>query len=212
MSRRSLTMVLVVFFILLSAGFMAYYYSITRSIPKQLAVIRQDDGHHVDTFSFYDQQGRHITNKDVAGKVYVAEYFFATCEGMCPKMNDQLRRVYEAYNGNPDVMILSHTVDPKNDTVAALERYAERFNAGHSKQWLFLTGDKQRLYDMARGSYLISAVDSAAKTSIDKDFIHDNHVVLVDKTGHLRGKFYDALERSDMDTLISDISVLLKEK
>lgn len=209
MSRRTLTIVLVAFFILLSAGFMAYYFSITRGIPKQLPVIGEP-GQHVDTFTFYDQQGRRITNRDVAGKVYVAEYFFATCEGMCPKMNDQMKRVFAAYNGNPEVMILSHTVNPEKDSSAALRRYAERFNAGSSKQWLFLTGDKQKLYNMARYSYLISAKDDTSGVSIDKDFIHDSKFLLVDRTGHIRGE-YDGLKPAAVDTLISDVQVLLAE-
>lgn len=210
MSRRALTITLVTFFILLAAGFMAYYYKVTRSLPKQLAVIGEP-GHRVDTFSFYNQDGRLITQKDVMGKVYVAEYFFATCKGICPKMNQNMAKVYEAYRGNPDVLILSHTVDPKNDTVAALKEYSRRFDAD-AKQWMFLTGTKKRLYEMALNSYLISAVDSARPANIEEAFIHDKHFVLVDKHGYLRGRFYDGLEPKQLDTLISDIHLLLEEK
>jgi protein SCO1/2 len=210
MSRRALTITLTVFFILLAAGFMSYYYSITRNIPKTLPVVGEP-GHHVDTFSFYNQDGKLITQKDVAGKVYVAEYFFATCKGICPKMNENMVKVYKAYQGNPDVLILSHTVDPKNDTVAALKTYSQRFNAD-PKQWMFLTGEKKRLYDMARWSYLISAEDDTAGISIDKDFIHDKHFVLVDRHGRLRGRFYDGLNPAQLDTLVSDIHLLLEEK
>ncbi len=210
MSRRALTITLVVFFILLSAGFFAYYYHITRTLPQTLAVIG-NDGHRVDTFSFYNQDGKLITQKDVAGKVYVAEYFFATCRGICPKMNENMTKVYQAYQGNPDVLILSHTVDPKNDTVAALKAYSRRFNAD-ARQWMFLTGTKKRLYEMALESYLISAVDSTRPANIEEAFIHDKHFVLVDKHGRLRGRFYDGLERSQLDTLISDIHLLLEEK
>lgn len=210
MSSRTLTVTLVAFFILLSAGFMAYYYHATRTMPKTLAVLGEP-GHKVDTFTFYNQDGKLITQADTKGKVYVAEYFFATCQGICPKMNENMRLVYDAYRGNPDVLILSHTVDPKKDSSAALKAYAERFNAD-SKQWMFLTGSKKRLYDMARWSYLISADDDTAGISIDKDFIHDNHFVLVDRNGRLRGRFYDGLDRDQVDSLISDIHVLLDEK
>ncbi len=210
MSRRALTITLVAFFILLAGGFMAYYYSITRNLPKTLPVIG-NEGHHVDTFSFYNQDGRLITQKDVMGKVYVAEYFFATCKGICPKMNENMTKVYEAYRGNPDVLILSHTVDPLNDTAAALKEYSRRFNAD-AKQWMFLTGTKKRLYEMALNSYLISAVDSSRPANIEEAFIHDKHFVLVDKAGRLRGRFYDGLEPKQLDTLISDIHLLLEEK
>ena len=128
MSNRTLTIVLVAFFILLAAGFMGYYYKTTRSLPKTLRVIG-NEGHKVDTFSFYNQDGRIITNKDVAGKVYVVEYFFTTCNGICPKMNDNMVKVYQAYRGNPDVLILSHSVDPAHDTVAAMKAYSRRFDA-----------------------------------------------------------------------------------
>ena len=210
MSKRALTITLVAFFILLAAGFMAYYYTMTRNLPKRLEVVGEP-GHDVDTFSFYNQDGKLITQKDVAGKVYVAEYFFATCEGICPKMNDNMAKVYQAYRGNPDVLILSHTVDPEKDSAAALKEYGKRFNAD-AKQWMFLTGDKKRLYDMARWSYLISAEDDTAGVTIDQDFIHDKHFVLVDRYGRLRGRFYDGLEPSSIDTLISDIHLLLEEK
>jgi protein SCO1/2 len=210
MSRRALTITLTVFFILLAAGFMSYYYSITRNIPKTLPVVGEP-GHHVDTFSFHNQDGKLITQKDVEGKVYVAEYFFATCKGICPKMNENMTKVYHAFQGNPEVLILSHTVDPKNDTIPALKAYSQRFNAD-PQQWMFLTGDKKRLYDMARWSYLISAEDDTAGVSIDKDFIHDKHFVLVDRHGRLRGRFYDGLNPGQLDTLISDIHLLLEEK
>jgi protein SCO1/2 len=210
MSSRTLTITLIAFFILLSAGFMSYYYHVTRTQPKTLAVLGEP-GHTVDTFSFYNQNGQLITQADTKGKVYVAEYFFATCQGICPKMNENMRAVYEAYRGNPDVLILSHTVDPKKDTPAALKAYAGRFNAD-PHQWMFLTGDKKRLYNMARYSYLISADDDTAGISIDKDFIHDNHFVLVDRHGRLRGRFYDGLEPAQVDSLINDIHVLLDEK
>lgn len=211
MSRRALTITLVAFFILLAAGFMTYYYNITRNQPKTLAVLGQP-GHRVDTFSFFNQDGKLITQKDVAGKVYVAEYFFATCKGMCPKMNDNIVKVYQAYRGNPDVLILSHTVDPKNDTPAALKAYSMKYNAD-PKQWFFLTGDKKRLYDVALNSYLLSTVDSSKPTdaNIGEAFIHSNRFILVDRTGLLRGQ-YDGLEPAQMDSLISDIHLLLEEK
>ncbi len=210
MSNRKLTLILVAFFILLAAGFMGYYYKTTRSLPKALPVLG-NAGHKVDTFSFYNQEGKIITQKDVAGKVYVTEYFFTTCEGICPKMNENMAKVYQAFRGNPDVMILSHSVDPEKDSVGAMKAYSQRFNADPS-QWMFLTGSKKRLYEMALDSYHLSAVDSTRPDNIEEAFIHDNHFVLVDRNGYLRGQFYDGLKPLHMDTLISDIQLLLKEK
>jgi protein SCO1 len=129
---------------------------------------------------------------------------------MCPRMNENMAKVYKAFKGNKDVLILSHTVDPIKDTVQALKAYSLRFDADPS-QWMFLTGDKKQLYDMARYSYLISAEDDTAGVSIDKDFIHDKHYSLVDGFGRVRG-FYDGLDPASIDKLIADINALLKEK
>lgn len=207
MSNRTITITLIVFFILLAAGFMGYYYKTTREIPKTVGIFG-NPGHTVDTFTFVNQDGKLTTRKDVEGKVYVVEYFFTTCKGICPKMNDNMAKVYRAYRGNPDVMILSHTVDPKSDTVEAMKAYSQKFNAD-SKQWMFLTGSKQRLYDMAREAYYISP-EGERTSNIDEDFIHDNHFVLVDQTGHTRA-VYDGLNQASIDTLIGDIRLVLDE-
>lgn len=175
-----------------------------------LPVIGNDQNHHVAPFSFVNQDGKTITNEDMKGKICVVEYFFATCKGMCPKMNENMVKVYKAFRGNKNVMILSHTVDPIKDTVQALKAYSLRFDAD-ANQWMFLTGDKKKLYDMARYSYLISAEDDTAGISIDKDFIHDKHYALVDGYGRIRG-FYDGLDQVNIDKLISDIKTLMEEK
>jgi len=209
MKNQKTTIFLISFFILLSAVFMTYTYYMTKDRKPTLPTFG-NPGHHVKEFSFKNQDGSIITNKDVQGKVCVVSYFFATCKGICPRMNEHLTKVYEAYKGNPQVMILSHTVDPKHDSVEVLKAYSLRFDAD-ARQWMFLTGDKKELYDMARGSYLISALDDTAGVSIDKDFIHDNHYALVDQSGHIRG-FYDGLKMEEVNKLIVDIGLLLKEK
>lgn len=209
MRQKKITIFLVAFFILLSAGFMTYYYNVSQEQPKRLPVIGAGD-HRVRTFSFMSQDGKAITEKDVAGKIYVVEYFFTTCKGICPKMNENMRKVYEAFRGNDDVMILSHTVDPKKDTVAAMKAYSLRYDAD-PQQWLFLTGDKKELYDMARYSYLVTAVDDTGTVDIQSDFIHTDRFVLVDRTGHIRGQ-YEGTDISSVNQLIGDIKELLKEK
>jgi protein SCO1 len=209
MKSQRMTIVLISFFILLSAVFMTYTYNLTKG-RKPILPSYGNPGHHVAAFSFKNQEGSIISNADTKGKVCVVSYFFATCKGICPRMNENLSKVYEAYKGNPDLVILSHTVDPRHDTVEALKAYGLRFDA-NPKQWMFLTGDKKELYDLARGSYMISALDDTAGVSIDKDFIHDNHFVLVDQSGHIRG-FYDGLKQEDVSKLINDIGILLKEK
>jgi len=209
MKNQKTTIFLVTFFILLAAGFMTYYYSVSRDQPKRLPVLGEGD-HKVRSFSFVNQDGKTITKDDVAGKIYVVEYFFTTCKGICPKMNDNLNEVYKEFRGNKEVLILSHTVDPKKDTVGALKEYSLRYEADPS-QWMFLTGDKKELYDMARYSYLVTAAEDEAAEDIESDFIHTDRFVLVDKTGHIRGQ-YEGTNKGSVAQLIGDMKELLKEE
>jgi protein SCO1/2 len=211
MKSKKATVILVSFFMALGVGFIWYSNSVIKDQKKlELPIIGNDQNHHIAPFEFVNQDGKKITNDDLKGKISVVEYFFATCKGMCPKMNESMEKVYKAFRGNKNVLILSHTVDPIKDTVQALKAYSLRFDADPA-QWMFLTGDKKKLYDMARYSYLISAEDDTAGISIDKDFIHDKHFALVDGYGRVRG-FYDGLSPESVAKLISDINALLKEK
>ncbi len=208
--KNKTALFLISFFIILGIAFLAYYYKISHEQKQSLLpVVGTEQNHHVAPFSFVNQDGKTITNEDVKGKICVVEYFFATCKGMCPRMNENMEKVYKAFRGNKNVLILSHTVDPVKDTPQALKAYSLRFDADPA-QWMFLTGDKKQLYDMARYSYLISADDDTAGVTVDKDFIHDKHYALVDGYGRIRG-FYDGLSPGDISKLIGDINTLLKE-
>jgi protein SCO1/2 len=209
MKKNKMTIILLSFFFLLAAVFMAYYYNVSREQPKRLPLIGEQ-GHKVGPFSFTSQEGKQVTNEDVQGKVYVVEYFFTTCKGICPKMNENMSLVYKAFRGNDKVMILSHTVDPYKDTVAAMKAYSLRFDAD-PKQWLFLTGDKKKLYDMARYSYLVTAADDTAVADIESDFIHTDRFILVDGHGSIRGQ-YEGTNKGSINQLIGDIKELLREE
>ena len=179
---------------LLGIAFIVYIFpKIRESEDKKpkLPIIGNDQNHHIADFAFTDQDGKTITNEDVKGKLYGVNDFFANCKSICTRMNENMEKVYKAIKGNKAVLILSHTVDPVKDTVQALKAYSLRFEAD-ANQWHFLTGDKKKLYDMARYSYLISAEDDTTGISVDKDFIHDKHFALVDRHGRIRG-FYDGL-------------------
>jgi len=193
------------FFLVLFLGF---YFVLKRVIPGygdvQLPVLS-----YVHPFSFTNQDGKKVTEKDVTGKVFVAEYFFTTCKGICPKMNANVRTIFRKYSDEPDFRILSHTVDPGTDTVARMKRYADSLGADPAKWW-FLTGRKDSLYSMARGSYLLDDPKNNT-TNIDDQFIHTQFIALVDKEGRVR-KIYDSLKKDELDELEKDIKVLLKEK
>jgi protein SCO1 len=194
-----------VFFLIL---FMGFYLALRRFIPGygeiQLPVLSS-----VHPFAFTDQAGRRITEKDIAGKVFVAEYFFTTCHGICPEMNVNIRNLAREFSAEPDFRILSHTVDPETDTVARIKKYADSLGADPSK-WYFLTGRKDSLYRMARESYLLDDPKNNLE-NINEQFIHTQFVALVDKSGRVR-KVYDSLKKGEIAELEKDIKILLKEK
>lgn len=212
MNNNKTVAILVSFFILLGIAFLAYYYKTSKEQENvsALPIIGNDQNHRIGNFSFINQEGKVITQDDIKNKIVVAEYFFTTCTGICPKMNENLAKVYNKFKGNPNVVFLSHTVDPVKDTAPAMKAYAAHFDA-QPEQWMFLTGDKKELYEMARYSYLISADDDTAGISVDQDFIHDKHYVLVDNYGRIRG-MYDGLDDAAIVKLIDDIKTLLEEK
>src|SRR5690606_13576831 len=179
MKKNKITVFLSAFFILLAAVFSYLYYNASKQMKKSDLVVMTEPGDGIRSFSFLNQEGETVTNEDIKDKVAVVEFFFTTCKGICPKMNENMTKVYQAFRSDDDVVILSHTVDPKRDTVAALKAYSLRFDAD-PKRWMFLTGDKKEIYDQARLSYKVSAGDTTA-LDIESDFIHTNVFVLVDK-------------------------------
>ncbi len=217
MKRQHITVFLVVFFILLSAGFSFYYYSISKQLKKPELAVWGEPGQGIRPFSFLNQEGDTITNKNMKDKIVVVEYFFTTCKGICPKMNENMAKVYQAFRSNDDILILSHTVDPKRDSVAALKAYSLRFDAD-PKRWMFLTGSKRELYDQAYYSYLMTAVEERPE-DVEQDFIHTEKFVLVDKKGQLRVRLdkegvplpYDGTNEKSVAQLIDDIKLLEQE-
>jgi protein SCO1/2 len=193
------------FFVLLFAGF---YFALMRFVPgfgaPELPVLS-----YVPSFSFDNQEGRPVTDKDLAGKVYVAEYFFTTCKGICPRMNVNMKKLSGDYANEAGFRILSYTVDPETDSVGRMKRYADSIGAD-PQRWLFLTGRKDSLYHLARNGYLLDDPKNNA-LNINEQFLHTQFVALVDKGGRVR-KIYDGLKKDELEELEKDISVLLKEK
>ena len=194
---------LIAFFVVLVVGF---YFGLTSIIPgfgkKELPVLS-----YIQPFSFSNQEGRTITEKDVADRVYVAEYFFTTCKGICPKMNRNMLEIYKKYKDEPDFRILSHTVDPGTDSVERMKWYADSLQADPDVWW-FLTGAKDSLYNAARNSYLLDDPKNS-KTPIDEQFLHTQFFALVDRDGRVR-KIYDGLKKNELENLEDDIAKLLK--
>lgn len=162
----------------------------------------------VKPFSFINEKGDSVNEKSVANKVYVAEYFFTTCKGICPRMNNNMRRVYDAFKEENNFLILSHTVNPETDSAPVLKRYADSMKVDTNKWW-FLTGSKNDLYTTARQSYLLDD-QNANKGKIEEQFIHTQLFALVDKQERVRG-IYDGLKEEELQQLMKDIRELLKE-
>ncbi|HET7361345.1 MAG TPA: SCO family protein [Salinimicrobium sp.] len=162
--------------------------------------------HTIADFKLINQNGDTITQKDYKGKIYVADFFFTTCRTICPIMTGNMLKIQQEIKDDPNIMLLSHTVTPKIDTVEQLKRYALKKGVIDEK-WNLVTGDKKQIYELARKSYL------AVKTNGDGgkyDMIHTENFVLVDKERRIRG-FYDGTDPQAVKKLLKDIEILERE-
>ena len=162
--------------------------------------------HSVADFELLSQNGDTIGLGSVEGKIYVADFFFTTCGNICPKMTTQMKILHDYYLDNDDIMFLSHTVYPEEDSVRVLKAYADEYQID-SKKWLLLTGDKQTIYDLARKSYFAVLTEGDGG---ERDFIHTENFMLMDKSQRIRG-YYDGTLPEDMERLKKDVEILRLE-
>jgi protein SCO1/2 len=163
--------------------------------------------HTISDFSFTNQNGETITQKDYEGKIYVADFFFTTCKSICPKMTTNLVDVQKAFLHNPKVKLLSFTVMPDIDNVSVLKEYS-KINSVVDSKWNLVTGDEKAIYTMARKSYL--AVKQGNPDE-QYDMVHTENFVLVDSKKRVRG-FYDGTKKEDIQRLIEDIKWLVEDE
>ena len=163
--------------------------------------------HKINDFSLVNQNNEIITNETYDGKIYIADFFFTTCPGICPIMKENMIILQDEFINDDDVLLLSHTVTPEIDSVHVLKKYSLDKGVIDSK-WNIVTGDKKQIYNLARKSYLV-AEDIESPTQYD--MIHTENFVLVDSKRRIRG-FYDGTDNDVMDNLISDIKILKKEE
>ena len=161
--------------------------------------------HKIPYFEFTNQWNELTSTKDVEGKVYVTEYFFTTCQSICPIMNKNLDKIYKQFSKREDFLILSHTVDPETDSVSVLKNYSNMHQV-LDKKWLFLTGEKSKLYELARKGYLLNTEEGNGDSD---DFIHTQNFALIDKEGHIRG-FYDGTDSIEIIRLSNEIELLFQ--
>lgn len=163
--------------------------------------------HQIPSFRFLNQDSVWVSEKDMEGKIYIADFFFTSCPTICPKMKTQLLRIYERYAANDAIRILSHSIDPTYDTPNVLKQYAEHLQV-KAPRWNMLTGDKAAIYKLGEKSYMVTAQEDKNEAG---GFVHSGAFILVDKNRHVRG-IYDGTQEAEVNHLIEDIEILLVEK
>jgi protein SCO1/2 len=169
--------------------------------PSRLEVYKQ-----VPDFQLIERNGKTVTLSDLKGKVWVADFFYASCPGPCPVISTRLGALQEELAGNDNVRLVSITTQPDTDTPEVLRQYAKRFNA--SDKWLFLTGDKAQIYNLSNKGFLLTAQDQNGNA--EEPVIHSTKLALVDRNGNIRG-YYDGADEANIKLIATDIKALLRE-
>ena len=169
---------------------------------------RLDTFHRISPFELTNQEGKVVTEKSFEDKIYVVDFFFTICPGICPKMTANMMEIQDEFINDDDVLLLSHSVTPERDSVPVLKRYAE--NKGIlSHKWHLVTGKQQAIYKLGREDYFVE--EDLGLTKEEDDFLHTENFVLIDKDRHIRG-IYNGLNKSSINQLVADIRTLKKEK
>ncbi len=162
--------------------------------------------HKIPDFELINQDGKKVSQKTFDDKIYIADFFFTTCPGICPMMTGNMAKIQEEFKNDNEILLLSHSVTPTKDSVPQLKKYA--LENGIGSNWHLVTGDKKEIYDLGRKFYFVEE-DLGEPKGID-DFLHTENFVLIDKKKHIRG-IYNGLNRASIAQLIIDIKALKKE-
>ena len=163
--------------------------------------------HAIRKFNLVDQEGKPFTEKDLQGKICVADFFFTSCLGICPKMAVSMEAIQKEFINDNDILLISHSVMPGKESVPVLKAYAAKKNVKHNK-WKLLTGEKSEIYDLGRRYYYVE--EDLGVNSDTSIFLHTENFVLIDKNRHIRG-IYNSLDNTSMTALVNDIKTLKKE-
>ena len=163
--------------------------------------------HKIPDFSLTNQSGETVTQDTFEDKIYVTDFFFTTCPGICPKMTGNMAKIQEEFKNDQDVLLLSHSVMPSTDSVSVLRAYANK-NEVVDNKWHLVTGSRDEIYSLGRDHYFVES-DLGEVKSID-DFLHTENFLLIDKNKHIRG-IYNGLNRASMAQLITDVKALKQE-
>ncbi len=163
--------------------------------------------HQIPYFEFTNQDGKKVTRDDLLGSVYIADFFFVTCPTICPKMTTNMKYIQDNFNDREGLRFISITVNPEHDTVEVLKNYAEMVHAD-TKNWDFLTGNKEAIYDVALNGFFVSAQKDEVAPG---GFLHSQYLILIDKKGHIRGIFDGTIHKVVKEELTDAIDILFKE-
>lgn len=185
------------------------FYSDATFTPQWISAVDEslDTFHRISSFELINQEGELITNETFDDKIYVVDFFFTICPGICPKMMSNMMVLQDEFLTDEDVLLLSHSVTPEIDSVSVLKQYAE-VKGVLSHKWHLVTGNKQEIYNLGRKDYFVEE-----DLGIDKEedeFLHTENFVLIDRNRHIRG-IYNGLNKMSVNQLIADIKTLKKE-
>lgn len=193
----------------LSARFLAVFLSLTLFLLAcrhvKLPIFFEDEP--PPSFSMTNQFGKQITEKEMKGKVYVLDFFFTECPGVCKEMSTNMKKLQDFSKDMWDVHLLSFSVDPETDSVPRLKKYAQRYGAIEGK-WDLLTGDYQTVFDLAQKTFHVSALKDA---KADGGIFHDERFILIDKKNRIRG-FYHIRDTVQFKKLLQDIMFLRRDE
>lgn len=183
------------------------YYNDPSFTPHWLVASEADTFHRIPNFSLTNQEGKTVTGASLAGKIYIADFFFTTCPGICPKMTDNMGIVQDSFLNDEEVSILSFSVTPEMDSIPRLAAYATRKGV-NSDKWSLLTGDRNTIYQLGRKAYFVE--EDLGVNKSDSDFLHTENFVLIDQDAHIRG-IYNGLNKTSVQQLIADVKTLKKK-
>lgn len=168
---------------------------------------KREGFHKIPNFEFINQNGEKVTQLTFKDKIYITDFFFTTCPGICPMMTNNMLKLQAEFKDDKDILFLSHSVTPEKDSVAQLKKYALENNIIDEK-WHLVTGNRKEIYDLGRKAYFVE--ENLGEPFGDDDFLHTENFVLIDKKKHIRG-IYNGLNRASIAQLIVDIKQLKKE-
>ncbi len=175
-------------------------------LGEKVEVAGQMIYHTIPDFEFINQDSQLVNNQTFADKVYISDFFFTHCPTICPKMTKQMKRIYDQYANTLEVGFISHSIDPKRDTIGRLQWYAQSIGVENASRWHFVTGDRDEIYGIADDYFSIALEDEEAPEGFD----HSGKIILVDKERRVRS-FADGTNEKEVDRLMKDIDKLLAE-